>query len=88
MSESDRLPTIYLPHGGGPWNAMMDEYGPDSGYEALAAYLRELGVRFKSRAKSILVVSAHWEGRGPPSTMGRVRACSTITAAFRPIRIS
>jgi aromatic ring-opening dioxygenase catalytic subunit (LigB family) len=44
---------------------MMDEYGPDSGYEALAAYLRDLGTRFKPRLKSILVVSAHWEEAKP-----------------------
>ena len=65
MSEREKLPAIYLPHGGGPWNAMMDDFGPDSGYEPLAAYLRGLGDRFKDKIESILVVSAHWEEELP-----------------------
>ena len=38
MEKSERLPVIYIPHGGGPWHVMMDDFGPDSGYEGLAVF--------------------------------------------------
>ena len=60
-----RLPVWYLPHGGGPWNA-MDDTGDSEGYAALAAWLREFGQEAaKSGASSILVISAHWEESKP-----------------------
>ncbi len=60
-----RLPVWYLPHGGGPWNA-MDDNGDNAGYAALSAWLRDFGAAIAaSGARSILAVSAHWEETKP-----------------------
>lgn len=65
-----RLPTWYLPHGGGPWNA-MEENGDPAGYGALAAWLGVFGRRvLETGASSLLVVSAHWEEPRPTLHFG------------------
>ncbi len=70
MEKAKRLPTIYIPHGGGPWNAMMEDFGPDSGYKGLEGYLKDLGYGFRSRIKSLLVISAHCEESKPTVHFG------------------
>jgi aromatic ring-opening dioxygenase catalytic subunit (LigB family) len=49
---------------------MKDDFGPDSGYDALEAYLRGIGASFNERIKSILAVSAHWEETKPAVHFG------------------
>jgi hypothetical protein len=61
MGRSERMPTIYIPHGGGPWNVMQESFATGTGYTALKAYLEGLGTEFKGTIKSILVASAHKE---------------------------
>jgi aromatic ring-opening dioxygenase catalytic subunit (LigB family) len=56
-----RLPTIYLPHGGGPWPFVELEIGTKQEKDALAAYLRGVASVSKTRPKALLVISAHWE---------------------------
>ena len=63
--ENDRLPVLYIPHGGGPWHVMEDSFGDDTGYDGLRAYLVQLGGQFKHTIESILVISAHWEEARP-----------------------
>ena len=70
MTNREILPVCYLPHGGGPWNVMMDDFGPDSGYGELAGWLRDFGARFRDRAKALLVISAHWEEARPTVHFG------------------
>lgn len=56
----ERMPLVYLPHGGGPWPFV--ELGlPRREIEDLAGYLRGLGALPKSEPKAVLVISAHWE---------------------------
>jgi aromatic ring-opening dioxygenase catalytic subunit (LigB family) len=55
-----RLPTVYLPHGGGPCFFMEWTMGPRDTWKPLAGWLASLGPRFKD-VKALLVVSAHWE---------------------------
>ncbi len=55
-----RLPTVYLPHGGGPCFFMEWTMGPPDTWDRTAAWLRELGQRYE-RPSALLVVSAHWE---------------------------
>ncbi|MBK7585850.1 MAG: dioxygenase [Myxococcales bacterium] len=57
---SGRLPTLYIPHGGGPCFFMEWTMGPPDTWDRMAAYLREVGQRY-TRPKALLVVSAHWE---------------------------
>lgn len=56
-----RLPTVYLPHGGGPWPFVELGFGEPAEWDALAEYLRGLRALPTAEVKALLVVSAHWE---------------------------
>ena len=63
---SDRLPTIYLPHGGGPWPWMDLSFGlTDLEKRALTAYLKGIVATLPRRPRAMVVVSAHWEAPVP-----------------------
>lgn len=71
-SRSERMPVIYLPHGGGPWPYV--DLGFDAAeLERLSAYLRGIPGGLPARPKTLLVVSAHWEEAQP-----------TVMTAARP----
>ncbi len=58
-----RLPTWYIPHGGGPcffmdWSLAG---GPADTWDSTAAWLRGLADTLPERPKAIVVVSGHWE---------------------------
>lgn len=58
-----RMPTLFLPHGGGPcffmdWTAMG---GPADAWDRTAAFLRGLIASLPERPKAIIVISGHWE---------------------------
>ena len=60
---SARMPTFFIPHGGGPcffmdWTVMGG--AADTWYK-LEAYLRSLLSSLPSRPKGIVVISGHWE---------------------------
>jgi aromatic ring-opening dioxygenase catalytic subunit (LigB family) len=62
--ESERMPAIYVPHGGGPWPFV--EMGLDKGEVArLAAYTRSIRAVPRRVPKALLVISAHWEMKVP-----------------------
>ncbi len=64
---TERMPVVFLPHGGGPWPFV--EMGlPQAEVEALADYTRS--VAELARPRSLLVVSAHWEERTPTLMTG------------------
>lgn len=59
-----RMPSIYLPHGGGPWPFV------DLGFDAaemarLTEYLRGIPGMLPATPRALLVVSAHWEAPVP-----------------------
>ena len=56
---TDRLPTVFIPHGGGPFPYM--EWRPADMWEDLTAYLKRLPQDIGQTPKAILIVSAHWE---------------------------
>jgi aromatic ring-opening dioxygenase catalytic subunit (LigB family) len=60
-----RMPTVYLPHGGGPWPFVEVGMGSREELDALAAYLRGLGAALPAKPRALLVVSAHWEEAEP-----------------------
>lgn len=55
------LPSLYVPHGGGPCFFMEDPQGIWTG---MARFLRELPASLPERPRAILIVSGHWETRG------------------------
>lgn len=58
---STRMPTIYLPHGGGPWPFVDLPMFDEAEVGALAAYLRALPGSLATAPRALLVISAHWE---------------------------
>jgi aromatic ring-opening dioxygenase catalytic subunit (LigB family) len=60
-----RLPTLYIPHGGGPCFFMEPPPAYPHLWEGLASYLRGLDMALGIRPTAVLVVSAHWEASVP-----------------------
>ena len=57
-----KLPTLFIPHGGGPC-FFMDPAGgpPDRMWRKMQAYLAGLVASLPERPRAILLVSGHWE---------------------------
>jgi aromatic ring-opening dioxygenase catalytic subunit (LigB family) len=71
MSRDERrLPTLFIPHGGGPCFFMDWPVGPKDTWDRMAAYLRGIGGAVGVRPKAVLVISAHWEEDRPTVTAG------------------
>ena len=59
-------PTIYLPHGGGPWPWLPDgAFGGLGSYGPLRAWLEALPATLPEAPRAILCVTAHWEAARP-----------------------
>ncbi|WP_291075286.1 class III extradiol ring-cleavage dioxygenase [Hyphomonas sp.] len=57
------MPTLFIPHGGGPcffmdWTMMG---GPADTWDDTAAWLKSIPASLPEKPKALLVVSAHWE---------------------------
>ncbi len=61
-----RQPTVYLPHGGGPW-PFVDMGLPPNAWGQLRGYLEGLPAMLPAPPRAILSVTAHWEA--PVSTL-------------------
>ncbi|WP_293775496.1 class III extradiol ring-cleavage dioxygenase [uncultured Oxalicibacterium sp.] len=55
-----RLPTYFIPHGGGPC-FFMDWPGDPHMWDRMANFLRSVSPSLPKRPKAILIVSGHWE---------------------------
>lgn len=60
-----RLPTLMIPHGGGPCFFMDPPPGAPRLWDGMAAHLRSLAENVGARPKAILVISGHWEAAVP-----------------------
>src|SRR5271154_1447335 len=60
-----RMPTLYIPHGGGPSFFMGDDMGGKGVWDAQADFLRGLAASLGRKPKAVLVISAHWEETRP-----------------------
>ena len=57
-----RLPTLFIPHGGGPCFFMDTPAGmPHDMWDKMAVYLRGIASTLPVRPRALLVISAHWE---------------------------
>lgn len=54
-----RLPTLYIPHGGGPCFFM--DWNPPDTWDRMAAWLRGLAADIGERPRAVLLISGHWE---------------------------
>ena len=64
-ASSERMPVVFLPHGGGPWPFVDSRVGTHSEQAELATYLRSIAALPKAPPKAVLVISAHWEEAVP-----------------------
>jgi aromatic ring-opening dioxygenase catalytic subunit (LigB family) len=69
----ERMPIVYLPHGGGPWPWLSDPVGDPDELSELTAYLKSIARLPKTAPKALLMISAHWEEPVP-----------TVMSAARP----
>jgi aromatic ring-opening dioxygenase catalytic subunit (LigB family) len=61
MTTESRLPTLYIPHGGGPCFFMDWPYPSPNPWTNLAAWLHRLPATLPFRPRAVLVISGHWE---------------------------
>jgi aromatic ring-opening dioxygenase catalytic subunit (LigB family) len=54
-----KLPTIFIPHGGGPCFFM--DWDPPDTWERMAEYLRSVPREIGAAPKALVVISGHWE---------------------------
>lgn len=59
MSNPERLPTLFIPHGGGPCFFM--DWNPPHAWDRMADWLRAVPQLIGQRPRAVLVISAHWE---------------------------
>ncbi len=60
-----RLPTLFIPHGGGPCFFMEPPPSAPQLWDRLAAYLRGIDASLGRRPRAVLVISGHWEAARP-----------------------
>ena len=54
----EKMPTWFIPHGGGPCFFM--DWNPPDAWNRMADFLRNLGATLPRKPKAIVMVSAHW----------------------------
>lgn len=59
MMTSTRMPTLFIPHGGGPCFFM--EWNPPETWERMGNWLRNVPQLIGQKPRAVLVISAHWE---------------------------
>jgi aromatic ring-opening dioxygenase catalytic subunit (LigB family) len=68
LGAPSRLPTLFIPHGGGPCFFMDPPPAFPHLWDSMAAYLRGLDAGIGSRPRAVLVISGHWECPQPTLT--------------------
>ena len=66
------MPTVFLPHGAGPWPVLsLPMFGFEDGASSeLASHMRALSKLPPAPPRALLVVSAHWEEKVPTVNSG------------------
>jgi aromatic ring-opening dioxygenase catalytic subunit (LigB family) len=59
--QSDSLPTLFIPHGGGPCFFM--DWNPPDTWKKMGAWLGAVAGSIGVKPKAIVVISGHWEAR-------------------------
>ena len=59
------MPTLFIPHGGGPCFFMDWTMGPADTWERMRGWLASIASTLPEKPKAILVISGHWESPVP-----------------------
>jgi aromatic ring-opening dioxygenase catalytic subunit (LigB family) len=65
VNTTKKLPTLFIPHGGGPCFFIDPPAHSPHMWDGLAAYLRGIDASLGARPKAVLVISGHWENPLP-----------------------
>ncbi|HEY6078101.1 MAG TPA: class III extradiol ring-cleavage dioxygenase [Polyangiaceae bacterium] len=65
MTQAQRLPVVFVPHGGGPWPFVRIGIGDEAEQASLARYLKSVRNLPPTPPSALLVISAHWEEPRP-----------------------
>jgi aromatic ring-opening dioxygenase catalytic subunit (LigB family) len=79
---SNRLPTYFVSHGGGPWPWMKDQFGHT--YDKLEASLADMARLAGARPKAVLVVTGHWEAPAFIASSGKAPGMIYDYGGFPP----
>lgn len=60
-SKSNRMPVVFVPHGGGPWPFVDVGFGAREELDELRNYLVSVASLPATPPRALLVISAHWE---------------------------
>ncbi len=63
------MPTVFIPHGGGPWPVLRLPMMPEGEAEPLVASMRSIA-DVPQPPRALLVISAHWEAPVPTVNTG------------------
>ena len=55
------MPTLFIPHGGGPCFFMDQDFGPPGCWEPMRHSLSSLSADLPQRPQAIVMISGHWE---------------------------
>ena len=61
MTAPARMPTLFIPHGGGPCFFMPNPPDHPKLWDKMGAYLRAIAASLPARPSAIVVISGHWE---------------------------
>ncbi len=78
------LPTLFLPHGGGPCFFMDWTAGPPNTWHRMAEFLRGIDAALPARPASLLVISGHWEAPLPTVTTSAAPSLIYDYSGFPP----
>ena len=59
--QAELMPTLFIPHGGGPCFFMDWNMGPPDTWEKMEKWLRGLADTLPAKPKAVVVISGHWE---------------------------
>lgn len=70
VGTAQRLPVVFIPHGGGPWPFVEVGFGSADERQRLSAYLQSVRDLPTSPPRALLAISAHWEEPRPTVLSG------------------
>jgi aromatic ring-opening dioxygenase catalytic subunit (LigB family) len=81
---ADRMPTLFIPHGGGPCFFMPNPPDHPRLWDKMGAYLRAVAGSLPARPRAIVVISGHWEEKDVTVNAARAPGMMFDYSGFPP----